>query len=117
MRMKEAFRLFRKGGDLPKTLVHGWHGSRTLPLGKLLKAESFVGHNPGGRGPGYVTGWHVGKTYEDVDQYRKKWFKRPNDLVVCRVLVDRLIPKPRGRKGIYLTKFMKVLTKDWMKTK
>ena len=114
MKLTEAYRLFRKG-LLPKTLVHSWHGSRVLPLDKVLEAQRFMGRNPSvpKTGFSYLTGWHVGKTYADVDQYRKKWFKRPDKLVVCRVLVDQLEPKPRGRKGIYLSRFMKILSKDW----
>lgn len=113
--MLQAYRLFKicDKTNRPKTLVHGHKGSRTLLLDKILKADKFIGHNPGKKINTYLTGWHVGKDYDSIDLFRKKWFKNPDELVVCRVFVDSFRSKPRARKGIFLADKMIIKKKDW----
>lgn len=115
----KAWRLFERGAhNRPATLVHGWHGSRTLPLDVWMVAQESRRHNPGkSSGPGYVTGWHVGTDRRLVDEYRRKWFKYPERLVVCPVLVTGLRRKPRGRPGIFLARRMLVPAAWWFNAK
>jgi hypothetical protein len=104
-----AYRLFRVEGESPATLFHAWHRSRTLPLDKPLRAPDKQVWNPG---PGFRSGWHVFLTRAQAERLRKR-FKRPQELVVCRVLVQEVWPKPRTNVDAYLARTMTITTADW----
>lgn len=111
--MKVAYRLFRKG-DRPATLFHGLDGSRTLPTDVWIDAEVKLVWNPGknNNGPGYMSGFHVGFDRDEIVEYTKR-FKNPDDLVVCKIYVDKVRPKPRATSNIHLAECMLIKEEDW----
>lgn len=115
--MQEAYRLFRISKDnKPQSLFHGTNGTRTLDLDVVLEANVKQVWNPGGKrnkSLGYISGWHVSTSLEGATAYLKK-FKDPSSLQVCRVFVDNIQPKPRSRDGIFLARFMKIQSTDWL---
>lgn len=112
--MIPAWRLLRVSGNQPQTLFHGWRGSRKLPLDKELPAVRSWRWNPGKKkGPGFFCGWHVAKSRDEIETYRQQRFKRPEELVVCRVWVNEMEPKPRASSGICLADKMLIRGDDW----
>ncbi len=110
--MIEVYRLFRKA-QKPQTLFHGVNGSRTMPTDIWIDAEIREVRNPGTKtGPTYLSGFHVGRTREEVVRYIKR-FKQPDELVVCKVYVSNLRPKPRSKSNIYLADSMLILKQEW----
>ncbi len=71
-------------------------------------------YNPGGRtNSGFMSGWHIARTYEDAEKLRTTRFKTPDELVVCRVFVEELRKKPRTNVGAWLAQKMLIRNKDW----
>jgi len=115
MRLRPAFRLLRVGpGGEPKTLFHGFHGSRTLALDKTLRAVKKTVCNPGKQSSGhtYQSGWHVLKSWGECEEYLKR-FTACEDIVVARVWAACMKPKPRARSGIQLAGYMKIKSAEW----
>ena len=112
MILTEAYRLLRVKNGRPHTLFHGYHGTRALTQDKLLRAVSRHVWNPGkkGKSPGFTSGWHVLPTKRECVEYLEK-FTAKADIVVCRVLVAGVSPKPRSK--VSLAKYMKVDSLDW----
>lgn len=111
--MMPAYRVFRVGTDnRPATLFHGWWGNRTLPLDMELEAEIRPVTNPGKAGTGRVfqSGWHVVPERQDIQAYLRR-FKRPQDLVVCKVYVGGVREKPGSK--VLLADKMVIYSKDW----
>ena len=116
MRLRPAFRLLRVGpGGEPKTLFHGFHGSRTLALDKTLRAVEKTVCNPGAipsESNSYLSGWHVLKTWAGCEEYLER-FKTGDDIVVARVWAACMRPKPRARGEILLASYMKIKSVEW----
>jgi hypothetical protein len=109
--MITAYRVFRKDKHgMPATLFHGIAGSKSLSLDQLLVAENRMVTNPGG-GQLFLSGWHVVDTVEALEGYLKR-FKHPDQLITCKVLVDRFRPKP-GSKCLLADKMM-IAKEDWV---
>jgi len=111
--MMPAYRVFRVGADnRPATLFHGWWGSRTLPLDMELEAQVRPVTNPGKKSTGrvFMSGWHVVPERRDVHGYLRR-FKRPQDLVVCKVYVSDVREKPGSK--VLLADKMVIYSKDW----
>jgi hypothetical protein len=111
-KLREAWRVFRYGEGLPRTLFHGVNGSRTLPCGEVLKAERRIVQNPGKKGVGrrYISGWHIVPSREAMTEYLKRF--KAKDLIVCRVWVDEFRDKPGSK--VKLAKLMYISPKDWL---
>ncbi|MFA5892256.1 MAG: hypothetical protein WDA27_15125 [Actinomycetota bacterium] len=118
MKTIEAYRLFRIGSDgSPMVLFHGFdHGgrrTRKVPFDVLLRAEERHVWNPGARtGPGFTSGWHVLLDRDACLEYRRRFV---SGVVVCRVMVADLRPKPRGRCDVQLARYMMLSREDWMR--
>lgn len=115
MRLRPAFRLLRVGPNgEPKTLFHGFHGSRTLTLDKTLRAVEKEVCNPGKQSTGftYTSGWHVLKTWKECEEYLER-FTACDDIVVARVHAACMRDKPRARSGIQLAGYMKIKSSEW----
>lgn len=112
--MIEAYRIFEACEEQPRTLFHGWHGSRSLPLDQWLRAKQGIVTNPGKakEGKTFRAGWHVTLSREEAEQYLGN-FNSGRELVVCRVWVKAIRPKPRSRHPVYLAKDMLVTREDW----
>jgi hypothetical protein len=111
MKLKEAYRILRVKDKKPHTLFHGFHGSRCLPQGKLLRAVERPVRNPGKKnGREFTSGWHVLPTKGECVDYLTR-FKNKKDLVVCRVLVAGLREKPGS--VVTLTRYLKIDSLDW----
>lgn len=109
--MVPAWRLLRVRDGQPCTLFHGWQGSRTLPMDYVLTAERKDVRNPGKKkGPTFLSGWHVLMSKEECVEYLKR-FKAKDDIVVCRVDVHGLRPKPRSK--VTLAREMRIWEADW----
>lgn len=109
--MVPAWRLLRVRDGKPCTLFHGYRGSRTLPVNRLLKAEEKDVRNPGKKtGPTFLSGWHVLPSKQQCDEYLKR-FKAKDDIVVCRVEVSGLRLKPRSM--VTLANTMCIREQDW----
>lgn len=112
--MTPAYRLFRVKDYRPQTLFHKWRGTRVVPIGKKILAERKRVSNPGGGDqPRFMSGWHFGRTFEEVDHLRTTRFKRPHDLVVCKIMVKDIRPKPRTNVGAWLAREMLIRKDDW----
>lgn len=110
----EAWRLFEVTPDSgPKTLFHGYKGSRTLQLDTPLLAKQGLVSNPGKKHYRFRAGWHVTLSENDAIKYLTR-FSNNRDLRVCKVLVKDIRPKPRSNAPVYLAKHMMVKTKDWI---
>ena len=113
MRLRPAFRLLRVGPNgEPKTLFHGYHGSRTLPCDKTLRAVERTVQNPGSGTNTFLSGWHVLKTWKECEQYLER-FTADNDIVVARVWAACMRDKPRARSNIQLASYMKIKSLEW----
>ncbi len=110
----EAWRLFEIHKLGPKTLFHGWHGSRVLPLNLPMKAKQGVVTNPGKKLNTFRAGWHVTLSLKDATRYLTR-FTANRELCICRVLVRHTRRKPRSTSPIFLAKEMVVLEEDWKK--
>lgn len=111
--MIPAYRVFRIGKhDGPATLFHGWWGSKTLPLDMELEAQVRPVTNPGKAESGrlFFSGWHVVPERKDIAGYLKR-FKRPEELVVCKVYVSGVRDKPGSK--VLLADKMVIYSKDW----
>lgn len=111
----EAWRIFEAHeGCGPKTLFHGYHGSRELQLDTPLRAKQGIVTNPGKKieGKTFRAGWHVALTLEDAEKYFTR-FNNSRNLVVCKVFVKNYRPKPRSPHPVFLAKDMLVTTEDW----
>ena len=115
MRLRPAFRLLRVGPNgEPKTLFHGFHGSRTLPQDKVLRAVMKRVTNPGSNPTGldYVSGWHVLKSWGECEAYLQRFTAR-DDIVIARVWAACMRPKPRALSDIQLASYMKIKSVEW----
>lgn len=112
--MIEAYRLFRIAGHkLPEVLFHPLNGTKILLLNTWLEAEAKQVWNPGKKtGPGYISGFHVCLDKQEVENYVLR-FKEPKKLVVCKVLVKGVGPKPNARSNIQLADWMYINSIDW----
>lgn len=109
--MAPAWRLLRVRNGQPCTLFHGYVGSRTLPLDITLEAEEKPVRNPGKKtGPQFISGWHVLMSKQACVEYLKR-FTAKDDIVVCRVDVDKLRSKPRSK--VTLAREMRIHEADW----
>jgi hypothetical protein len=108
------WRLLRVSKDgLPQTLFHGWLGSRTLPIGVWLDAETKYVTNPGGdKRFQYVSGWHVLPTKAEAEAYKTR-FKDQDNLVVCEVEAMCLRDKERSRANVKLAYLMLIREEFW----
>lgn len=108
----EAYRLLRVKDGQPHTLFHGYNRSRKLPQDKLLPAEEKMVTNPGKKTKGaeFLSGWHILETKEECLDYLYR-FTAKDDIVVCRVWVSEIRPKPRSK--VSLAKYMKIDSLDW----
>jgi len=101
----EAYKLFERSYGMPKTLVHGMprlDGSRTrmYPLNTQLFAE-----------PG-TPGFCVFLSREKALEYLPRFRVRADDLILCKVLVENILPNPKlSRYHHYGT--MTILSDDW----
>ena len=118
MILKPAWRLLRVKNANPWTLFHGFHGSRQLPYDKELRAVESQVWNPGKKekGPGFISGWHVILDRDECNEYLKR-FTDKTDLVVAKVHVANLRPKPRATSNVHLARYMKIDAFDWAKDK
>lgn len=115
MILKEAWRLLRVNRGQPCTLFHGWHGTRCLPLDKMLRAVEEQVWNPGTRrGPGFVSGWHVLFSQEECEEYLER-FSACGDIVVGRITVACIRGKPRATSNVRLARYMRIDSADWTK--
>lgn len=114
--MQRAYRLFRVDKDgLPRTIMHGWYGSRSLPLDQWLPAEVKDVSNPGDKlGNTYKSGWHVALAVDVVANYTNRFSEPP---IICPVWVSDLEAKPRSVADMYLARWMLIDASDWMKIK
>ena len=109
--MTPAWRLLRVRNGEPCTLFHGHNGSRTLPLDYTLTADEKPVRNPGKKtGPQFISGFHVLMSKEACVNYLDR-FTAKDDIVVCRVDVDLLRPKPRSK--VTLARKMRIHEADW----
>ncbi len=113
MRLRPAFRLLRVGPNgEPRTLFHGFHGSRTLPQDKMLRAVEKTVQNTGSGTNTYLSGWHVLKTWGECEEYLKR-FTADDDIVIARVWAACMRRKPRARSDIQLASYMKIKSVEW----
>ena len=114
MIQRYAWRLFRESamGQHPVTLYHAHRGTKTLPLGKWMKAKQGIVYNPGKKmtGTAFRAGWHVFRTLDDLAKYCSKM---DGTYAVCQVLVKGCRPKPRSRSSVMLAKWMRVCDFQW----
>ena len=111
----EAWRIFEATeGCGPKTLFHGYHGSRELKLDTPLRSKQGIVTNPGKkvRGKTFRAGWHVTLDFNDAVRYFER-FSNSRNLVLCRVFVKHFRPKPRSPHPVFLAKDMLVKSEDW----
>ena len=117
--MKHMYRIFDDIDDLPRTLFHGVHRSRKLPLDEWIEAEVKYGQDGSGqKKKRYKTGFHMVDSEAAALKFLDTMFKYKNQRVVCRVLVDETAgtwPKPHSRHGITLVKRMKITSTAWAK--
>jgi len=53
-----------------------------LLLDEVMVAPKKRVYNPGGRtNSGFMSGWHIARTYEDAEKLRTTRFKTPDELV------------------------------------
>lgn len=113
MRLQTGWRILRAKNGQPHTLFHGYEGTRALPLDRVLRAEERQVWNPGKRAsgsPGFISGWHILPNERECREYLTR-FKDHSDLVVCRVGVAAVRPKPRSK--VLLSRFMRITSEDW----
>jgi len=72
-----GFKVFESDADgrRPKTLFHGWRGSRILPIDRVLEAERKRVRS-GSNAPYYQSGWHLFESLKAV----KQWSRRINQI-------------------------------------
>ncbi len=114
MKMIPAYRLLRVKRANPWTLFHKFHGSRQLPYNKELRAIEEQVWNPGKKekGPGFISGWHVILDRDECVEYLQR-FTDKSDIVIVKVHVARLRPKPRATSNVHLARYMKIDVWDW----
>ena len=117
MILTPAWRLLRVKQADPWTLFHPFNGSRKLPYNKQLRAVEEQVWNPGKhKGPGFISGWHVILDRDECIEYLSR-FTDKSDLVVAKVHVASLRPKPRATSNVHLARYMMIDAWDWAKDK
>lgn len=109
--MMTAYKIFDLDGDRPKTLFHGVDGSRTLPIGKWIKAARKMVTN-GSRMYPYLSGFH---SYPDLEAARR-WLQSAQIVegrVVVKVKIDGCREKPRDIRETILSDWLLITPKDW----
>ena len=110
----EVFKIVDMDGDTVKTLFHGNHGSRTIPVGKWVRADSKTVHD-GSSGTPYRSGWHVFTQLEDAHTYVGKFTNlEPKAIVRCRARA--LWPKAHSPSPVLLTEHLLVEEVVWRYT-
>jgi len=99
------------GEPVPKTLFHGHHGTRRLPLDFWLRAHQRV-VTDGSRQHRYRAGFHI---YPDLEGV-KRWLqgvKIVENRVVVEVDAEFIRDKPNARTGTLLAKWMCIPRRAW----
>lgn len=112
MREKPYWRIFDVKYELPHTLFHGVGGARRLDLDKWLEARVVLCRD--GKGPLYLSGFHVFRSKAELLAYSTRF--DPDRRAVCRVWVDEAAGtwgKAHSRAPVILARRMLIREKDW----
>lgn len=100
--MGMVWKIFEYGdGAELKTLFHGVDGSRTLTLGKIIKANKKM-VSDGSSSTQYESGFHTLPTYEDAVDYLQSFTSNKRRMAVVRVFGLARKPKSHSRKPVEL---------------
>ena len=89
-----------------KTLFHGLNNSRVLPTDTWLSAEKKMVCD--GKGPLYLSGWHVLPSYELCEKYLQRFRNRKTKAII-KCFAKDLRPKKHSRSQVFLADHIYVL--------
>ena len=107
MEIKTTYRLVEqdKHGNL-KTLFHGIDGSRILPIGKWIRANTKM-VSEGVNGKKYLSGFHSLGTRDECLKYSKK-FKNKQHRYVVPIKIKNIRMKEHSPSKVYLSEYMMI---------
>jgi len=91
-----------------KTLFHGLNGSRTLPTNIWLTADQKLVRD-GSTGTLYMSGWHVLSTYEECEQYLKKFINIKHKRIIECEVGGELRQKEHSRDNVFLADRIRIV--------
>ena len=93
-------------GEL-KTLFHGVNGIRILPKNRWLKAQlKWV---TDGKGPEYLSGWHVLPSRRGAEDYLTRFKNRVAALRIIPCKARNLRQKLHSNSEVYLAEYIKLI--------
>lgn len=87
-----------------KSVFHSTFGNKEIPFFDWIQADIKT-VSDGSRGTKYKSGWHVFKTYEEAEEYLKK-FKNLETKAIARCKCYNLWPKSHSRADVWLAEMM-----------
>ena len=92
-----------------RTLFHGINNSRTIPTETWLTADKKMVND--GKGPLYLSGWHVLPTYDLCEKYLTR-FKNRKTKAIFKCLAKDLRPKKHSKSKVFLADHILILTRE-----
>jgi len=85
-----AYKIVEVVNDEIRTLYHGLHGTRTMPIGTWLRAD-MKAVKDGTSKTEYTSGWHVFEYKADAQKYLEKFSTRTDllKIVECEVTGEK----------------------------
>ena len=107
--MKDWYKIVDLIDGNVRTLFHGLHGNKTLPVGKWLQA---VMKPVSDGGTIYTSGWHIVPSLEECIGYLNR-FKNtePKAVVLCKA--KNVWPKAHSPSNIYLSEHLYIEKVVW----
>jgi len=105
----KAYRICERKGDKLLTLFHATNGSRELPKGKWLIADTKeVWDGSRKTSKKYISGFHALKDIDECRKFAKK-FRKPRDLVMVSCEIKDVHPKTHSKANVLLAKKIKII--------
>lgn len=101
----EAYKLFERSYGMPKALVHGHVGAWDIRT-RMYLLDAQIKAEPG------TPGFCVFPTKEKALEYLPRFRVRADDLILCKVLVENMLPNPTSSRYNHFGT-MTILSDDW----
>ncbi len=105
--MKTYYKIVNYENGVLKTVHHSINGSRELPTGKWIQAETKVVRDNSYR-PKYTSGIHIIDDWEATQDY-VKIFKKGSKFIIVPVKAKGIRKKKNSKKGVYLADQIKII--------
>ena len=105
----KVYRICERKGDKVLTLFHSLNGTRVLPIGEWLTADTkIVSDGSRKTSKEYISGFHLIEDPNECREFIKK-FRKPRDFVMVECEVEETHPKSHSRHNVLLAKKMKLI--------